>query len=66
MVALFKRRVYDMAGILKCSVYLNGSKIKVSGFEDYCKLYLNNCENEELIYDAEENTKRWHVIVTRS
>lgn len=24
IINLFKKRVYDMAGILKCSVYLNG------------------------------------------
>ena len=37
IVALFEKRVFDMAGITpkSVSVYLNGKKLKVKNFEDY-------------------------------
>jgi|JI10StandDraft_1071094.scaffolds.fasta_scaffold444950_1 DNA topoisomerase-2 len=42
MVSLFKKRVYDLAGILKCSVFLNEELINVHSFHQYVKMYLKN------------------------
>lgn len=42
MIALMKKRVYDMAGILKVKVYLNGKLIPIKNFKDYVSLYVNN------------------------
>ena len=41
MIALMKRRVYDIAGVTdsKVNVYYNGKKINVSSFQDYIELY---------------------------
>lgn len=32
MITLFKKRVYDLAGILKCSVFLNEELINIHSF----------------------------------
>ena len=44
IMELMRKRVYDLAGCLdsKVKVYLNGSKIAVKDFKDYCALYLGN------------------------
>jgi hypothetical protein len=42
MTALFKKRVYDMAGILKVKVFLNGSPVQIKNFEDYILLYVKD------------------------
>tara|TARA_B100000579_G_scaffold232831_1_gene190863 strand:- start:3453 stop:6800 length:3348 start_codon:yes stop_codon:yes gene_type:complete len=41
MVALMKRRVYDIAGVTdsKVSVFYNGKKINIKSFQDYIDLY---------------------------
>lgn len=38
---LFKKRVYDLAGVLgrKVKIFFNGEELKINSFEDYCKLY---------------------------
>jgi DNA topoisomerase-2 len=40
MASLLKRRVYDMAGILKVKVLLNGKEIKTKSFNQYVNMYL--------------------------
>lgn len=44
IMSLFKKRVYDMAGIYSkyISVYYNDEKIKINTFSDYVDLYLPN------------------------
>lgn len=40
-VALLKKRVYDLSGVVKnVKVYLNDERIDVKGFKEYVKLYL--------------------------
>ena len=36
---LFTKRVYDLAGILKVKVSLNGKNIGIKNFAEYVKLY---------------------------
>jgi DNA topoisomerase-2 len=42
IVALMKKRVHDMAGCTPgVKVFLQGERIKVKNFEEYCNMYLN-------------------------
>ncbi|MCQ2816684.1 MAG: ATP-binding protein [archaeon] len=67
IVALFKKRVYDMAGITpsNVSVFLNGEKLKVKNFNQYIAMFLEaNKEKEDdeipdLIFEAPH--ERWEV-----
>ena len=43
IVALFKKRVHDMAGVTPgVKVFLDGERIKIKNFEEYCALYLKS------------------------
>lgn len=42
MNALLKKRVYDMAGILKVKVFFNGQQIPIKSFKDYVKMYVKD------------------------
>lgn len=64
IVALMKKRVYDLAGCTDrtVNVYLNRNKIEFKKFSDYCKLYLD--DGAPFIY--EEPHQRWQVAVSIS
>ncbi len=64
IIALFKKRVYDLAGVLKgkVTIYLNDELIPIKNFEDYIDMYLADSEQMKLIYQ----NKRWEVIVSAS
>lgn len=63
IVSLFKKRVWDMAGVLKnCQVILNGEKIPIKGFDDYCKKYLK--DNVDFI--SMDVNDRWKIGVAAS
>ena len=47
MINLMKRRVYDISGILKVNVYLNGKMVQVPNFKEYSKMHMEN-PNETL------------------
>ena len=71
IVALFEKRVFDMAGITpkNVSVYLNGKKLKVKNFQDYINMYLDACKEEDeidppLVY--ENPHERWEVGMSLS
>jgi DNA topoisomerase-2 len=56
IVALFKKRIYDLAGVTnKCKIYYNGKKIECKDFEQYIKLYHFEGMPEE--DDEEENNE---------
>ncbi|KAF0700252.1 Aste57867_9207 [Aphanomyces stellatus] len=57
IVSLFKKRVYDIAGVTdkSLSVYLNEEKISVKSFPQYVALY----GSEEIIFDKPD--ERWQV-----
>ena len=47
MVALLKKRVYDMAGTVKnVKVYLNDERLKVKNFKQYVDMYINSVAAE--------------------
>ncbi|KAL7677371.1 hypothetical protein ACOME3_003608 [Neoechinorhynchus agilis] len=70
IVSLFKRRVYDIAAAVPgVHVYLNSKRVPISRFEDYVKLYTNECSDEannplQVIY--QRFGPRWEVAVTIS
>ena len=64
MNALLKKRVYDMAVILKVKVFLNVQHIPIKSFKDYVKLYVK--DQNDLIFDDTYMAKRWSVMVTKS
>ena len=71
IVALFEKRVFDMAGITpkSVSVYLNGKKLKVKNFEDYIHMYLDASKEEDemdppIVY--ENPHERWEVGMSLS
>lgn len=47
-------------------MFLNGEQIRINNFHEYVKMYLKNSENEEIIFDKDEDSKRWTVAVTKS
>ncbi|KAI8647477.1 DNA topoisomerase [Parasitella parasitica] len=66
--ALIKKRVYDLAGICKgVHVSLNGTKIEVKTFQDYCHLYSHTIEfrpkegSAPIIVGNNKDCPRWTV-----
>lgn len=58
IVSLFKKRVYDIAGLgEKLKVYYNDKKIDTNNFKKYISLYY---PDEDVIYDEQE---RWKIGV---
>ena len=71
MLALMRKRVYDLAGVIsnKVRVYLNGQKIPIKGFTQYVDMYLKSDEdNKQIVKIEDKNNKssRWEVIVSQS
>jgi DNA topoisomerase-2 len=68
IVALMKKRVYDLAGIFGANVkvILNGQPIKINSFAKYIDLYFAPSANVIKVYDKQMNTPRWEVLVTYS
>ena len=70
MCVLFRKRVYDLAGVLgkKISVYVNENKIKITNFKDYCSLYMKGFtqKDSEEVLVAYLNQPRWEVMVGAS
>lgn len=62
MMALFQKRVYDIAGTTPpdVRVYLNGQRLPVSNFKQYCALYFE--DQQKVVY--EQINPRWEVCVT--
>ena len=71
IVALFEKRVFDMAGITpkSVSVYLNNKKLNVKNFEDYIHMYLDATKEEDemdppIVYESPH--ERWEVGMSLS
>ena len=65
LVALFQKRVFDLAGVMnkKAQIILNKELLKMDTFEDYAKLYFDNEESQFLIpFQAD----RWEILVSSS
>jgi DNA topoisomerase-2 len=68
IVSLLTKRAYDLAGVSdsKVRVFLNGKRLEVKNFVDYCDLYLQNEENKDLPKIIEAKQARWEVIASLS
>ena len=71
IIALFQKRVYDMAGITpkSVSVYLNGKKINVKDFEDYIQMFIDSSKEEDemdppIVFEKPDD--RWEVGMSLS
>ncbi len=61
IVALFTKRVYDIAGVNSAlKVYLNGKLIKLGSFEKYVELYF---KNKDVPHVFQKINDRWEVCV---
>lgn len=62
MRALLRKRVYDVAGTTPADVrvYLNGQRLPIQTFKQYCQLYSDKPLVHEILND------RWEVCVTMS
>lgn len=60
--ALFEKRVYDIAGTTPkdVRVYLNGQKLSISNFKQYCAMYFED-DAKQPVY--EQINDRWEVCV---
>lgn len=59
MIALFEKRVYDLAGTLEgVKVYLNDVLIPINSFQDYIQLYF---DPEQEIEVFSEKNPRWDI-----
>jgi len=59
MIALFEKRVYDLAGTLEnINVYLNEKMIFTKTFQDYIKLYFDTDDTPDIVY---EKQPRWEI-----
>ena len=63
-LALFQKRVYDIAGTTASDVrvYFNGVRLPVQNFKQYCSLYFK--DDQPIVY--EKINDRWEVGVTVS
>ncbi|KAK3929880.1 DNA topoisomerase 2 [Frankliniella fusca] len=70
IVQLMERRAFDVAASTRgVKVYLNGERIKITNFKQYCELYLKGKEDDvgnplKIIY--ENVNERWEVAVAIS
>lgn len=57
---LFRKRVYDIAGTSGVSVDLNGTRLRISNFKQYCELFVP--AGQKLLH--QKINERWEVCVT--
>jgi len=64
MLALFQRRVYDIAGITPkdVKVKMNQQSLKVNDFKHYVQLYLNEEDKKQTLYEV--GGERWSIAVS--
>jgi DNA topoisomerase-2 len=69
MLALFKKRVYDIAAVTdqstkKVKVSLDGTQVPVKSFQNYIDLYIGPKEESKRVYEAPD--ERWEYAVAMS
>lgn len=69
MLALFMKRVYDIAAVTdhstkKIKVFFNGQQVPVKNFQQYIDLYIGNKDAAKRVY--EEANERWEYAVALS
>lgn len=67
IVALMRKRVYDMAGLLSTvKVFLNEEQLGVNSFLKYVDMYFSNAEEVVKIRDENIDNQRWQVVASLS
>jgi DNA topoisomerase-2 len=67
IVSIFKKRVYDMAGLLpRVKVSLNDNEISTNSFLKYVDLYFPSDTESIKIRDDDVDSDRWEVVVSLS
>ncbi|KAJ3436308.1 DNA topoisomerase/gyrase [Anaeramoeba flamelloides] len=66
LISIFKKRVYDIAGTIRgIRVYLNGNKLEIRNFQQYCENYTSQIkllkEEKKLVH--EKSKKFWEIIL---
>jgi DNA topoisomerase-2 len=70
IVALLKKRVYDLAGCVKnVKVFLNGERLKIKNFKEYALMYLSGTDDfvdlkPSIIYEVVNS--RWEIAFVPS
>ena len=61
IIALLKKRVYDMAGCVKdVKVFLNNERLKLKNFKEYMQLYFGEQEpHPTIVYECVN--ERWEI-----
>ena len=64
--ALFKKRVYDLAGCSpsNVNVYFNGKKVQVKNFQTYVDLYHADNSSEDVVKIYDKVNQRWEVCLS--
>lgn len=67
MFELFKKRTYDLAGVVskKVSVYYNEKKLDIADFKAYCSFYMKGFTQKDAaeVQVAYHNQQRWELMV---
>lgn len=70
IVSLLAKRAYDLAGVTdaRVKVTLNGKKLEIKNFVEYCDLYLQNEESKmnNLPKIVEKKSDRWEIVASLS
>ena len=67
IVAILKKRVYDMAGLMpKVKTYLNNKTIESNSFLKYVDMYFPAESTVPKILDREVDNDRWQVVISFS
>merc|ERR1712048_1084773 len=68
-VAVLTRRAYDCAATTGCKVFLNGNKLPISNFKQYCELFIKDCydnSNNPVKLVHEKVNSHWEVAIAPS
>jgi len=68
IVSLLTKRAFDLAGVTdeRVRVHLNGEKIEIKNFQQYCGLYLEAKEAVDLPQIVEKKHDRWEILASLS
>jgi len=68
MIALLKKRVYDVAAVTDKSIKVkyNSTFIPVKNFQQYIDLYIGTKEESKRVYEESEKGNRWEYAVALS
>ena len=67
IVALMKKRVYDMAGLMpRVKTFLNDEEIQINSFLKYVNMYFDEGSQVPKVRDENVDNERWQIVVSIS